>query len=531
MATVDVNGTTIHFERTGQGPSILFVHGSFGDGDVWSDQAARLGAQYTCVRYDRRGHTASARGEAPLSYGLHADDAAALIEALGLAPCLLVGSSAGGVIGIDVARRHGHLLRGIVLSEPPLFSIDLAAGTIAKAELAPIIGEATSPGGSRAAIDAFMHLICPGLWDRIGDARREAYRANADVGFADMAAPPIEITHRDLAGITVPALLIGADSSHPALRSVARALAAGLPNARFLEFERCGHVTYFEQPTEFAAAVATFAAELDRHPARFDVRAEDGTSIAVWARERAGARPIVLVHGTLTDHTGFDDLVAALGSDVATYAVDRRGYGASGDGGEYRVEVDFGDVAAVVDAVAARTGRRVTLVGHSYGANAALGAATRTANLDHLILYEGSLGLGYPPGAVEAMEAALASDDREAVLEAVLGPLELSRAEIDELRAGPRWPVLLAGAPNGPREARAEQDWNTGYEPFAGIDVPTLLLTGDESPAAVEKLTREAAAAIPGSQVRTLHGHAHLAHRSDPALIASIVREFAAAPA
>ena len=64
MPTIDVNDTTLYFERGGEGPAILFVHGMCGDAEVWADQARRFEDRYTCVRYDRRGHTRSARGDA-----------------------------------------------------------------------------------------------------------------------------------------------------------------------------------------------------------------------------------------------------------------------------------------------------------------------------------------------------------------------------------------------------------------------------------------------------------------------------------
>ena len=75
----------------------------------------------------------------------HADDAAALIEALGLAPCLIVGSSGGAAIAVDVALRHGHLLRGAVLSEPPLFSLDPDAGQALMGELRPRLEQRWPP--------------------------------------------------------------------------------------------------------------------------------------------------------------------------------------------------------------------------------------------------------------------------------------------------------------------------------------------------------------------------------------------------
>ena len=264
MTTVDIDDTTLHYERSGQGPTLLFVHGMCGDGDVWADQASRFSDRYTCVRYDRRGYSRSSVGDAPLSVARHADDAAALITALDLAPCLLVGSSSGAVIALDVARRHGELLRGVVLSEPPLFSLDPDAGHALMGELGPRVEQAIATGGPRAAVDAFFVFVCPALWSMIVEDHKDRFRANADIGFADLRSPTLEVTAVDLSTVTVPALVIAGDTSHPAFRSIDDRLAAALPDARFIQLEGSGHVTYAEQPEAFAHAVAMFATELDR---------------------------------------------------------------------------------------------------------------------------------------------------------------------------------------------------------------------------------------------------------------------------
>ncbi len=264
MTTIDINGTTIYYERTGGGPAVLFVHGMCGDADVWADQARRLCDRYTCVRYDRRGHSRSHRGHAVVTDALHADDVAALIEALGLAPCLLVASSAGAAIAVDVALRYGDLLRGAVFSEPPLFCLDREAGRAVMEELVPRLDEAAAAGGPRAAVDAFFSFLCPGLWSIIDESRKDRYRDNADIGFTDVRSPSLDIAADELAAVTVPALVVAGDTSHPALRSVAHRLAEALPDARFVEFDHCGHVTYAEQPDAFASAISVFAGELDR---------------------------------------------------------------------------------------------------------------------------------------------------------------------------------------------------------------------------------------------------------------------------
>jgi len=66
------------------------------------------------------------------------------------------------------------------------------------------------------------------------------------------------------------------------------------------------------------------------------------------------------------------------------------------------------------------------------------------------------------------------------------------------------------------------------YEPgqFDGITAPTLLLTGSESLPAVVRATDLAAAAISHARIRVLEGHAHFAHKTDPAMVVAIIRQF-----
>jgi pimeloyl-ACP methyl ester carboxylesterase len=109
--------------------------------------------------------------------------------------------------------------------------------------------------------------------------------------------------------------------------------------------------------------------------------------------------------------------------------------------------------------------------------------------------------------------------------------LELSQEEIDALRTSPLWPTRLAAAHTVPREARAEAGWVYAPGQFDGITAPTLLLTGSESVPAVVKATHEAAGAIPGARVHVLEGHGHFAHKSDPAMVSALIREFVGAAA
>jgi pimeloyl-ACP methyl ester carboxylesterase len=264
------------------------------------------------------------------------------------------------------------------------------------------------------------------------------------------------------------------------------------------------------------------AAEFETH--RFDVRSADGTSLAVWVE--GDGPPLVLVHGSLSDHTTFDPLVDDLRDGVTTFSMDRRGFGASGDAAGYAIQREFEDVAAVVEAVAARTGLPAALWGHSYGAGCAMGGTALTINVHHLVLYEPSLGISYPPGSIEAIEQAVAAGDTETALLAVLvGILEMTQEEIDWLRSSPRWPTLLAGTRWCLASAEPRTAGFTGPGQFDGITAPTLLLAGSQSPSMLTKATQQAGAAIPDARIAVLQGHAHLATRTDPAMVATVIRQ------
>src|SRR5215469_5905185 len=261
MPTVDVRGTTIYYEQAGLGPSLLFIHGMCGNATVWAGQVDRLADRFGCVTYDRRGHTRSALGTEPESVSTHAADAAALIEALGLDRPVVVGSSGGARIAVELARTRPDLLAGAVFSEPPIFSLEPVAGPGFMAEVAAVVGPAAEAGGPSAAVDAFFRMACPGLWSGLDETAKDRYRANAPMMFAEFAGPPYQLGFEDATGIALPCLVVAGTESHPALRAIAATLTRALPDARFVELEGSGHVTYAERPDDFARAVAAFATE------------------------------------------------------------------------------------------------------------------------------------------------------------------------------------------------------------------------------------------------------------------------------
>ena len=259
MPDIDVNGVRLHYETAGTGPPLVFVHGMCGSGKVWAGQVDRLADSFTCVTYDRRGHSSSSDGDSPQTVPLHGDDFASLVRALGLPPVVLVGSSGGARIGLDVLLRHSPLLAGAVLSEPPVFSLDAERGRQFMSRVVPAVEPLLEAHDLRGAVDAFFEVVCPGLWAQLDAQGKEPYRANGPMLDADLHQPPFNVTPDDLAAVRLPVLAIAGTDSDEFLRSTPRVVAAAVPGARLLELEHCGHVTYAEQPDAFAEAVRAFA--------------------------------------------------------------------------------------------------------------------------------------------------------------------------------------------------------------------------------------------------------------------------------
>lgn len=261
MAMISVNGTQLYYEERGSGQPMLFIHGMCGDASVWADQMERLSPGFRCVAYDRRGHSRSPLGQiTQRSVELHADDAAQLIIERGIAPCILVGSSGGARIAVDVVRRYPRLIAGAVFSEPPIMALAPEGGQAFVQVVKPAIDAAVARGGPRAAVDAFFEIACPGLWRDLPEARRDhPYRDNVAELFGDLAMPSYQITRADLAQFARPCLVIRGGLSDPGLRAIAGVVAESIPGARLIELPDSGHVTYVERPAEFAAAVRAFA--------------------------------------------------------------------------------------------------------------------------------------------------------------------------------------------------------------------------------------------------------------------------------
>ena len=254
-------GVELAYDERGSGPAVVLIHGTALTRLTWRETAEALGEGVRSIAYDRRGYGDS---EAPENYRgttieEQAEDAATLIGALGAAPAVVCGHSAGGIVALDLVLRHPGLVRGAVLIEPPLLSLS-PAGAEAIGEVRERVEVAAREGGAAAAVDAFIEALDGSdVLAAIGPERAGAIRASARGAFADFAAANTwELSHRRLREIETPVLVVRGRRSAPLYREVAEQLARMIGSAKLREVD-AGHIAPLDAPAELAAAIRELA--------------------------------------------------------------------------------------------------------------------------------------------------------------------------------------------------------------------------------------------------------------------------------
>jgi pimeloyl-ACP methyl ester carboxylesterase len=277
-------------------------------------------------------------------------------------------------------------------------------------------------------------------------------------------------------------------------------------------------------------------AEPDRE---FGAKTPDGPPIAIFPT--GTGPPLVLVHGATADHTTWRTSGPLLAPHHTLYAIDRRGRGNSGDGppGEpYEIEREYEDLVAVIDAVSARDGQPVDVVGHSYGGRIALGAALRTENLRRLVVYEGAppvpWGRGYQDadaGALRSIEALVAAGDRDEALATFMREIVgMPEADLAAFRADPIWPRRAAAVHTTIRELQAETSEAGSLAALSEVRQRVLQILGGTSSEPFPEATRALDARLRNGRIVTIEGARHAAHHTHAREFVAAIEDFLADP-
>src|SRR5689334_5028332 len=112
-----VGEVDIAYERAGDGPLIVFAHGSVEDGRVWRAQLAALSDEFTVVAWDEPGAGRSSDLPAGFTLAGYANCLAALIECLDAGPAHVAGLSWGGTVALELYRRRPELVATLILMD------------------------------------------------------------------------------------------------------------------------------------------------------------------------------------------------------------------------------------------------------------------------------------------------------------------------------------------------------------------------------------------------------------------------------
>ena len=259
---ISKDGTTIAFDRSGEGAGILLVGGALSDGSAAAELAAELAPRFTVIAYDRRGRGDSGDTQ-PYAIDREVEDIEALIVAAG-GNAFVFGHSSGAVLALEAASSYPDRISRLALYEPP-FIVDgvrppLPADFVARLE------QLVSSSRRGDAVEYFF-TTGPGVSpEAVSGMRGEPFWPSFEavahtlgydgIVMGDTTAGRPEPLLR-WASMAVPTLIMDGGASPEWQRNAVRALTEVLPDARHMTLEGQGHGA---DPKVLAPALEAFLA-------------------------------------------------------------------------------------------------------------------------------------------------------------------------------------------------------------------------------------------------------------------------------
>jgi 3-oxoadipate enol-lactonase len=260
MRSVRSNGCDLYYEEVGEGVPILLIHPAGATASTWGSAIEELARIGRVITYDRRGYARSG-GEPVRSMSTHTADAAAILEYLRTPPAVVVGTSAGAAIAVDLAVRRPDLVQVVIAHEFPWrFARHLP--TISQAAALLKIGSLVLRGRQSDAAEALLRSAYTyrdgaSAWDAFPEEWRRAGRENASASLRDFRSSIGEYpSAADLASVEVPVMCTYGARSPDSMFRFARSLASAIPTARTHRIEGAGHAAAFDAPTDFVQLIA-----------------------------------------------------------------------------------------------------------------------------------------------------------------------------------------------------------------------------------------------------------------------------------
>ena len=255
--TTVVYAQNIRYMEAGQGSAIILLHGLGGTKEFWSANFAALASKYHVYALDQLGFGHSDKPLIDYKIATWVDSLRGFMQSQNISKATVVGSSMGGWVATEFAVQHPEMVDKLVLVDsaglagkiqgfPADISIDLNPSTIAAWRT---LLESIFYDKSGVTDELATHLFVNRMRTNDGYTIERAL-----AGFASW--PQLE--DDKLKSIHAPTLVIWGRNDE--LISVDRAekFGRGIPGAKVVVFEQCGHVPPVEKTEEFNRALLEF---------------------------------------------------------------------------------------------------------------------------------------------------------------------------------------------------------------------------------------------------------------------------------
>jgi pimeloyl-ACP methyl ester carboxylesterase len=258
--SVRSDGCDLYYEEAGDGVPILFIHPAGATAATWGPATAELARIGRVITYDRRGYDRSG-GEPARAISTHTADAAAILECLRTGLAVVVGTSAGAAIAVDLAVRRPDLVRAVIAHEFP-WRFSHHVPPFSQVTALVKIGSFALRGRQRDAAEvllrsAYSYRDGGSAWDAFPEEWRRVARDNAGPALADFLNSIRSYpSATDLARVDVPVLCSYGARSPDSMFRLVRLLARAIPAARTHRIEGGGHAAPFDATANFVELIA-----------------------------------------------------------------------------------------------------------------------------------------------------------------------------------------------------------------------------------------------------------------------------------
>jgi 3-oxoadipate enol-lactonase len=256
---ITANGISMHYTLNGpaSAPVVTLGHSLATNLTMWEPQVSALAARYRVLRYDTRGHGETDAPAGAYSLDLLAEDARALLGALGVERTHFIGLSMGGMIGQVLALKHPELLRSLILCDTssrippeakPMWDdrIRVAETQGMEPHAEPTVGRWFTPSYIKGH---------PDVVDRVRTMLRQT-KPQGYVGCCH-AIKALDLTDR-LSAIAVPTLIIVGEDDPGTPVAASRAIHERVKGSELVILKSASHLSNVEQAEAFTKALLDF---------------------------------------------------------------------------------------------------------------------------------------------------------------------------------------------------------------------------------------------------------------------------------